>query len=52
VSWWLTAIPDGVNMRELAPAIAAAKVVEVSAGGQEVELPVDKAVMGWARACR
>jgi hypothetical protein len=52
VSWWLTAIPDSVNMRELAPAIGATKVVEASVGGQKVTLPVDKAVKGWATACK
>lgn len=52
VSWWLTAIPDGVNMREFAPAIAAAKVVEASAGGQIVVLPVDLKVKAWALGCK
>jgi hypothetical protein len=51
-SWWLTAIPDGVNMRELAPAIAGVKTLEASAGGHKVVLPVDAAVKGWAEACR
>jgi hypothetical protein len=51
-SWWLTTIPDGVNMRELAPAIAGAKTFEASAGGQKVVLPVDAAVKGWALGCK
>ncbi len=52
VSWWLTAIPDGVNMRELAPAIATAKVIEAQAGGQKVTLPIDAGVKAWAVGCK
>ncbi len=52
VSWWLTAIPDGVNMRELAPAIAAAKVIEAQAGGQKVVMPIDAGVKAWAVGCK
>jgi hypothetical protein len=51
-SWWLTGIKNDLNARELAPAIAAAKVVEVHAGGRKVMLSVDANVKTWAAGCR
>ena len=51
-SWWLTAITIDVKARELAPAIAAAKVLEAHVGETKVMLPVNADVKAWATDCK
>lgn len=51
-SWWLDAHEQGSKPGEIATAIAAAKTVEMRAGGDTKVLPVDAEVKAWAKACK
>ena len=51
-SWWLNAHEQGSQPGEIAAAIAAAKTVEMRAGGDKKVLPVDAGVKAWAKACK
>ncbi len=51
-SWWLTAFKNDSNARDLAPAIANAKVVDVRVGNKTVMVPVDAPLKAWALACK
>jgi hypothetical protein len=50
--WWLDAFEQGSKPGEIAAAIAAAKTIEISAGGNKKVLPVDGHVKDWAKACK